>query len=122
MDDPLRILQFLSEVSRRGNIMSCVYEAEPLSFSCVLSAIGDVRNGTVTADTVRKILKQIDSAVAQFGMPKPVGVSSLSDEEVLTSLEQQCAVKGTLSDLAEYATLIPQLLQFLVIAMNIKTI
>lgn len=92
--------------------MSCMYEAEPLSFSCVLSAIGDVRNGTVTADTIRKILKQIDSAVAQFGMPKPVGVKALPEDELLSQVENMCTVEG-IDWSAKLAQMLPLLLQLL---------
>ena len=102
--------------------MSCVYEAEPLSFSCILDAVKDVRSGTVSTETVRKILKQVDAGLAQYGKPKPVGVSSVSDEELLDQLEQSCTVSGKLEDLVDYATMLPQLIQFLVIALNMKTI
>lgn len=99
--------------------MSCVYEAEPVSFSCVLAVVNDVRTGAVTVDTVRKILKQVDSGLAQFGQRQPVGVSSLAEDDLLASIEQQCSMKG---DVIEYIKLLPQLLQLLNLVINMRTV
>ena len=93
--------------------MSCVYEAEPVSFSCILDVVSDVRSGKVTVETARKIIKQVDGGLAQFGMPKPVGYKALPEEDLLKEVEDQCKVEGIdwSSKLAQMLPLLMQLLQ-----------
>lgn len=95
--------------------MSCIYEAEPVSFSCILDVVSDVRKGTVTVETARKIIKQVDGGLAQFGMPKPVGVKALPEEDLLTMIEDQCKMEGIgwSSKLAQMLPLLMQLLQII---------
>lgn len=97
----------------RGNTMSCVYEAEPVSFSCILDVVSDVRKGTVTVETARKIIKQVDGGLAQFGMPKPIGYKALPEEDLLKEVEDQCKVEGIdwSSKLTQMLPLLLQLLQ-----------
>lgn len=97
----------------RGNTMSCVYEAEPVSFSCILDVVSDVRSGKVTVETARKIIKQVDGGLAQFGMPKPVGFKALPEEDLLTAVEDACKVEGIdwSSKLVQMLPLLMQLLQ-----------
>ena len=92
--------------------MSCMYEAEQVSFSCILDVVSDVRKGTVTTETVRKIIKQIDGGLAQFGMPKPVGVKALPEDELLSQVENMCTVEG-IDWSAKLAQMLPLLLQLL---------
>lgn len=95
-----------------------MYDAEPVSFSCVLSVISDIREGNVSVDTARKVLKQIDAGLAQFGVPKPIGVRALSDDDMLSNVEQLCSVSG-LADTAleevvkQLITYLPQLLDMI---------
>lgn len=92
--------------------MSCVYEAEPVSFSCILDVVNDVRSGKVTTETARKIIKQVDAGLAQFGLPKPIGVRALPQDELLSEVENMCSVEG-IDWSAKLAQMLPLLLQLL---------
>ena len=94
---------------------SCVYEAEQLSFSCVLDVVNDVRTGNITTETARKILKQVDSGLAQFGRPDPVGVAAMSEDELLNQIESKCVVQGTANVVV---TLLPLLIKLLEIVIK----
>lgn len=96
--------------------MSCVYDAEPVSFTCILSVVSDIKDAKVTVETARKVIKQIDAGLAQFGAPKPVGVASLSDDEMLSRIEELCSTSGIKDVLIEKAieellVLLPKLLE-----------
>lgn len=94
---------------------SCVYEAEQLSFSCVLDVVNDVRTGNITTETARKILKQVDAGLAQFGRPDPVGVAAMSEDELLNQIESKCVVQGTANVVV---TLLPLLIKLLEIVIK----
>lgn len=67
--------------------MSCLYSPEPLSFECVMEIVNDFRAGDLSTTTVRKLLKQIDSGLAAFGMPVTVA-TDLEKSEVLDRIEE----------------------------------
>ena len=96
--------------------MSCVYEAEPVSFSCVLDVVNDVRTGNVTTETARKILKQVDSGLAQFGKPKPIGLTNIEEIELLDAIESRCSMESKGTDIL--VDLLPLLLQLLTLVLN----
>ncbi len=37
---------------------------EPVSFECILSAVNDMRSANFSATTIRKVIKQVDNALA----------------------------------------------------------
>lgn len=44
----------------------CVYIADDISFPCIMEIIHDVREGNISTTLVRKVLKQLDSALDKF--------------------------------------------------------
>jgi len=96
--------------------MACVYEAEPVSFSCVLDVVSDIRAGSVSTLTARKVLKQVDAGIAQFGRP-PVGMAALSEEALLDAIEGCCVVEGS-SASDKITELLPLLIQLLKLIMS----
>ena len=65
--------------------MSCVNDnPTPPSFTCLLEIVNDVRSGAPVMLTVRKVLCQLDGALAQFGDDT---VTLLSAELVNKSLD-----------------------------------
>lgn len=93
--------------------MSCVYEPEPVSFPCILETLRDFRNGEVTSTTIRKVLKQVDSAVAAFGKPRPM-VNAVADEDVPARLEESLSMGSYATpEVGTIPVWVPLLLQFL---------
>ena len=69
----------------------CTYEAEPISFPCVLEIVNDVRGGKLGAPTFRKLIKQIDSGLALLGGGEDDEVLVVGGEAPPASTEEVCA-------------------------------
>lgn len=65
----------------------CVYPAEPMSLECVFSIWSDASTGNFGALSIRKLLKQIDCGVAQFGKPEVGTLTSMNKEEILKEIK-----------------------------------
>jgi len=69
--------------------MSCVYTPEPVSIPCIIEIINDFRTGQPVVNTIRKIMKQVDSGLALFGKPDSTILPLSTDlTELVNSLEQ----------------------------------
>lgn len=93
-----------------------MYDAEPVSFSCVLDVVNDVRTGEISTETARKILKQVDAGLAQFGKPNPIGYKSMAETDLLNEVESKCTVGS--ADENILVDLLPLLLQLLTLVMH----
>lgn len=67
--------------------MACTYQAEQVSIPCIIEIINEVRNKSVNATTVRKILKQVDAGIAIFGKPEDISTMSTDLESLANLLE-----------------------------------
>ena len=74
--------------------MACVYPAEPIDFSCIVQIIAEVRGGSVTATTVRKLLKQIDSGIALFGTPQVGLPTAMGTDSLCDRIEEFVPIPG----------------------------
>lgn len=72
----------------------CVDPGGEVSFACILSAVSDIRNGNFSVNTIRKLIRQVDNALAITAgdsgsvalAAAPEGISELCD-----AVEQNCS-------------------------------
>ena len=60
-----------------------------------MDIVSDVRTGDISTSTIRKVLKQLDSALAKFGLPDRNIIMGSVDEE---SLDYICSELKSLVD------------------------
>ena len=76
------------ETSTAMDSATCVGPTQSLSFTCIQSIASDIRKGQFTVVTVRKILLQLDAALALLPAASPnFGMFAKQPVEVVAALE-----------------------------------
>lgn len=81
-----------------SSVDPCIAPGETVSFECVLSAIADIRQGRLGVGVVRKLLRQVDNALATLsGEPADVTLAAAGDADVSAlcdRIEELCGPTG----------------------------
>lgn len=76
---------------------TCVYEPDDISFPCIMDIVYDVREGNINTLLVRKVLKQLDSALSKFD-PEGDSISFSNGMDSEKRLEVLCKELETIDN------------------------